>query len=97
LDVLGPRVQALVARREALEAEQASLPRYEATLRKLLPIVPPSARDPAHTSIGVLVSRAHLGVLDTIAERVLNLTGGRAEIVAEDVDAIARHADRHPS
>jgi len=90
LDVLGPRVQALVSRREALEAEQASLPRYEATLRKLLPIVPSSARDPANTSIGVLVSRAHLGVLDTIAERVLNLTGGRAEIVAEDVDTVTR-------
>src|SRR5512136_1316516 len=90
VDALGPRVQALVLRREALEAEQASLPRYEATLRKLLPIVPPSARDPGNTSIGVLVSRAHLGVLDTIAERVLNLTGGRAEIVAEDVDAVTR-------
>ena len=90
LDELGPRVQALATRREALEAEQASLPRYEATLRKLLPIVPPSARDAANTSIGVLVSRAHLGVLDTITERVLNLTGGRAEIVAEDVDAVTR-------
>jgi hypothetical protein len=53
LDALGPRVQALVTRREALEAEQASLPRYEATLRKLLPIVPPSVRDAANTSIGV--------------------------------------------
>jgi V/A-type H+-transporting ATPase subunit I len=90
LDALRPRVQALVSKREALEAEQASLPRYEATLRKLLPIVPSSARDAANTSIGVLVSRTHLGVLDTIAERVLNLTGGRAEIVAEDVDAITR-------
>jgi V/A-type H+-transporting ATPase subunit I len=90
LDALGPRVQALVARREALEAEQASLPRYEATLRKLLPIVPSSVRNAANTSIGVLVSRAHLVVLDTIAERVLNLTGGRAEIVAEDVDATTR-------
>jgi V/A-type H+-transporting ATPase subunit I len=28
--------------------------------------------------------------LDTITERVLNLTGGRAEIVAEDVDAVTR-------
>ncbi len=90
LDALGPPVQALVSKREALEAEQASLPRYEATLRKLLPIVPPSARDTANLSIGVLVSRAHLGVLDSIAERVLNLTGGRAEIVAEDVDAVTR-------
>ncbi len=90
VEALGPRVQALVARREALEAEQTSLPRYEATLRKLLPIVPLSAREPANTSIGVLVSRAHLGALDMIAERVLNLTGGRAEIVAEDVDAVTR-------
>ncbi len=90
VEALGPRVQALVSRRETLEAEQASLPRYEATLRKLLPVVPPSAREAANTSIGVLVSRAHLGVLDTIAERVLNLTGGRAEIVAEDVDAATR-------
>ena len=90
VDSLGPQVQALVSRREALEAEQASLPRYEATLRKLLPIVPPSARSAANTSIGVLVSRAHLVVLDAVAERVLNLTGGQAEIVAEDVDAATR-------
>ena len=90
LDTLGPVVQSLASRREALEAEQASLPRYEAVLRKLLPIVPPSARDAANISIGVLVSRGHLGVLDAIAERVLNLTGGRAEIAAEDVDATMR-------
>ncbi|MBI3962022.1 MAG: hypothetical protein HY335_04640, partial [Deinococcus sp.] len=90
LEALGPQVQALVSRREALQAEQASLPRYEATLRKLLPMVPPSARQPANVSIGVLVSRTHLGVLDIVAERVWNLTGGRAEIVAEDVDAAMR-------
>ncbi|HET7091627.1 MAG TPA: V-type ATP synthase subunit I [Anaerolineae bacterium] len=90
LDTLGPSVQSLVSRREALEAEQASLPRYEAVLRKLLPIAPPSARDAANISIGVLVSRGHLGVLDAIAERVLNLTGGRAEIAAQDVDATMR-------
>jgi len=90
LDTLGPQIQALVSRREALAAEQASLPRYESTLRRLLPIVPPTARDPANLSIGVLVSRIHLSVLDSVAERVLNLTGGRAEIVAEDVDAVTR-------
>ncbi len=90
LDRLGPPMQALVSRREALEAERASLPRYEATLRKLLPIVPPSARDAANMTIGVLVSRTHLGVLDVVAERVVNLSGGRAEIVAEDVDAAIR-------
>jgi V/A-type H+-transporting ATPase subunit I len=90
LDSLGPQVQALVSRRDALEAEQASLPRYEATLRRLLPIVPTSAREPANASVGVLVSRAHLAVLDAVAERVVNLSGGRAEAVAEDVDAATR-------
>jgi len=90
LEILSPQVQALASKRDALEAEQASLPRYEATLRKLLPIVPTSARDPANVSVGVLVSRAHLAILDAIAERVVNLSGGRAEAVAEDVEAATR-------
>ena len=90
LDELGPRIQSLVSLREALMAEQVSLPRYESTLRRLLPIVPPSTRDATYVSIGVLASRAHLSVLDSIGERVLNLTGGRGEIVSEDVDAATR-------
>lgn len=90
LETLGPQVQALASKRDALEAERASLPRYEATLRKLLPIVPTSAREATNVSIGVLVSRAHLAVLDAIAEKVVNLSGGRAEVVAEDVDAATR-------
>ena len=40
---LAPRVQALISRHDELQAELDSLPRYEATLRKLLPIIPPSA------------------------------------------------------
>lgn len=90
LDVLGPRVQSLLSKQEALQAERTSLPRYEATLRKLLPIVPPSARNPTNISIGVLVSRAHVGVLDAVSEQVLALAGGRAEIVAQDVDSATR-------
>jgi V/A-type H+-transporting ATPase subunit I len=90
LDELGPQVQALVTRREGLKAEQASLPRYEATLRKLLPIVPVAARNPANVSVGVLVSRAHLAVLDAISEQVTQLTRGRAEVVAEDIDTATR-------
>ena len=44
VDDLAPQVKALIARRESLEAERASLPRYEATLRKLQPDVPPRPR-----------------------------------------------------
>ena len=40
---LTPRVQSLISSRDDLQAELDALPRYEATLRKILPIVPPSA------------------------------------------------------
>jgi len=90
VDKLTTQVQALIDRREKLQSELTSLPRYEATLRKLLPISPPSARNPGMATVGVLVSRAHIGILDSIAKDALDLTGGRAEVVASDVDASTR-------
>lgn len=90
VEELMPRVKALTSQRERLEAELASLPRYEATLRKLLPIMPKSAREAGNRSVGILVSREHIDVLDAIGRRVLDLTQGRAEVVASDVDAATR-------
>lgn len=90
IEKLAPKVQELTTEREKLQSEQASLPRYEATLRKLLPIIPPSAHVPGNNSIGILVSRTHVGVLDTIGKQALELAGGRAEIVASDVDQNTR-------
>lgn len=87
---LMPKVQALAHRKDELRAKLALLPRYEATLRKLLPIIPPSAHEPGNVSIGVLVSREHITVLDSVCKRVLELTGGRAEVVASDVDTLTR-------
>jgi V/A-type H+/Na+-transporting ATPase subunit I len=90
LDKLVPQVQALTAEREELQSKLTLLPRYEATLRKLLPIIPPAAHEPGNVSIGVLISRVHMDVLDSISRRVLDLTAGRAEVVASDVDASTR-------
>ncbi len=90
VDELMPRAQALTAHREKLQAELASLPRYEATLRRLLPIIPPMAHEAGNVSIGVLVGRAHVGVLDSVAKQALEVTNGRAEIVASDVDVSTR-------
>lgn len=87
---LAPKVQALTSRREELQSKLSILPRYEATLRKLLPIIPPSAHDPGRMSIGVLVSRVNVGVLDSIGKRILDLTGGRAEVVSSDIDPSTR-------
>jgi len=90
VEELVSQVQALTSRREKLGAELASLPRYEATLKKLLPIIPDAARDPGHSTIGILVSREHVGVLDSVGRRVLDLTVGRASVVASDIDNATR-------
>jgi len=90
VDALLPQVQALVSNKEKLQAEFASLPRYEITLRKLLPIVPPSARKTGNMTVGILVSREHVGVLESVGKHVLDLTSGRAEVVASDVDSSTR-------
>lgn len=90
INSLMPEVQELTNRRDKLQAELNSLPRYEITLRKLLPIIPPSASASGNVTIGVIVSRAHVGVLDSIGKRVLDLTSGQAEVVASDVDSSTR-------
>jgi V/A-type H+/Na+-transporting ATPase subunit I len=90
IDELLPQVQKLVTSRYALQAELASLPRYQTTLRKLLPIIPASAHQPENVTVGALVSRTHVGILDAIGRRIVDLTAGRAEVVASDVDAATR-------
>ncbi len=90
LNNLEPIVRNLSVRLEELQSKLTLLPRYEATLRKLLPIIPPSAHDPKNISIGILVSRVNVGVLDSIASKILEITGGRAEVVSSDVDVSTR-------
>ena len=65
-----PQVQQTVSHREALQAEQTSLPRYEGTLRKLLPIVPATANEPGHSFVCILIGRSHRWLLATVADKV---------------------------
>ena len=90
VDTLMTKVQGLTTHRDKLQAEMASLPRYEATLKKLLPIIPPLARQPGFGTIGILVSRTHVGVLDSVGKRVLDMTKGQADVLASDIDASTR-------
>lgn len=90
VDELMPALKSLTSQKEKLEAELASLPRFETTLRKLLPILPPSVREPENRSVGILVSREHMDILDLIGKRVLELTQGQADAVATDVDSSTR-------
>ena len=90
VDILLPKVQELIAVRDQLQAELSSLPRYEVMLRKLLPLIPQSAYNPENVTVGVLVSRTHVGVLDSVGKQILDITSGRAEIIARDIDASTR-------
>ena len=90
VEELVPKVKSLTAQREQFEAELASLPRYEATLRKLLPIIPASVREPGNRSVGVLVNREHMDLLDMVGKRIFDMTQGRAEVIASDVDLSTR-------
>jgi V/A-type H+-transporting ATPase subunit I len=85
---LTPEVQKLTAHRDRLKADADALPRYEATLRRLLPIVPPSASDPRNTMVALLISRVHMGVLDAVEKEVIALTSGRVETAGTDVDGL---------
>jgi V/A-type H+-transporting ATPase subunit I len=90
VEELMPKLKLLTSQKEQLESELVSLPRYETTLKKLLPIIPPSVHEVGNRSVGVLINREHLEILDTIGKRVFDLTLGRAEVVASDVDASTR-------
>jgi len=90
VEELMPKVKSLTSQLERFESELTSLPRYEATLRKLLPIIPSSVREPGNRSVGILVNREHMDILDAIGKRVVGLTQGCAEVVASDVDVSTR-------
>jgi V/A-type H+-transporting ATPase subunit I len=86
LTAVTPQVQKVVAQREALQAELRSLPRYEGTLRKLLPIVPATANEAGHTFVCILIGRSHRWLLDVVAESIRQLTTGRADVATGALD-----------
>lgn len=90
VDKLVPKVKQLADLIENLKSELSSLPRYETTLKKLLPLIPSSAHQAGNNTIGVLVNRMHIEVLDTLTKQILEVTSGQAEVIASDVDETTR-------
>lgn len=85
IEQLLPTVQGLIKRRSEVDAELSSLPLYEATLSKLLPLVPAAAYEPENAMIGILVNRANSQVLDLVCKQVLEISEGTAQVVSGDV------------
>lgn len=86
LDKLAPEVQATALRRDQLETERVSLPRYEATLRRLVPLAAELPHLEGFETAALLIERRFSPVLDLIRYEVDQLTGSRFEMVVRDVD-----------
>ncbi len=90
LEMILPGVHQAISRREELRAELETLPLYEATLKKLLPILPSEAYVSGNCAIGVFSSREHIAVLDQIGNEVIQFTSGAAQVHAADLDRNTR-------
>jgi V/A-type H+-transporting ATPase subunit I len=82
-----PQIQTLNQRKEKLEMELSSLPLYESTLKKLLPLVPAAVHEPGMTMVSMLVNRAHVEVLGLISQKLVEISEGTASLVSSDIDA----------
>lgn len=86
LSETGPRAQSLALRRDELEAEQASLTRYQATLRRVLPLAAEIPELAGYETAALLIDRRSSNVLDLIRQQLSALTGDHFELNAQHID-----------
>ncbi len=86
LEELAPLVEPLVARIDALESEQGTLPRHVASLRRLVPLVPEVPELAAYETVALLVDRRHAAVIGWLRDELASVVGGRFEVIADQVD-----------
>lgn len=80
-----PQAQALATRRDQLEEQLGSLPRYEATLRRLLPLVPALIDLEQYAVTAIWVEHRYRAALETITRQLEELTGGLCEVISREV------------
>jgi V/A-type H+-transporting ATPase subunit I len=81
-----PQAQALATRHDRLEEQLGSLPRYESTLRRLLPLIPTLVDLEHYAVTAIWVQRRYQPALDTITCQLGELTGGLCEVISREVD-----------
>ncbi|MBI4673209.1 MAG: hypothetical protein HY741_16270 [Chloroflexi bacterium] len=86
LDNLAPPLQALAQRRDELHAEALSLPRYENTLRKLVPLSVELRELENFDTVALLIDTAFRDVLEMMRVELSLITHAQFEIIARDVD-----------
>ncbi len=86
LDELAPKVEPLVARIDALEAERSNLPRHIESLRRLVPLVPVMPELEAYETVALLVERRHAAVVGWLRDELATLLDTHFEVISGQVD-----------
>ncbi len=86
LDEAGPQIESLVGRLDELEAEQETLPRYAASLRRLLPLVPELTELEGYETAALMVDRRHAAVLGELNTGLAEALGANYEIISDQLD-----------
>ena len=87
LEEIGLQVQELAEQRETLENELVALPRYEDTIRRLVPLTTGMAElSGFETVVAVMMERRYNFVVDLIREELQDMTEGQFELVSRNVD-----------
>ncbi|HEX9644043.1 MAG TPA: V-type ATPase 116kDa subunit family protein [Acidimicrobiia bacterium] len=87
LEELAPTIEPIVARIDALEAEQGVLPKHLVSLRRLVPLVPEIPELAAYETVALLIDRRHAAVVGNLRDELATLVGGRFELLSGQIDS----------
>jgi V/A-type H+-transporting ATPase subunit I len=82
-----PELEARVHRLDELINEQEVLPRYAASLRRLLPLVPAMTDLTGYDTTAVLIDSRYAGVLGELNAALTEMIGANFEVISDHVDA----------
>lgn len=84
---LEPQLQDLIQTRTHLEDRLSALPRYAATLRQVLPLIPADSDMEYYSMAAVLLERRYHETLQIIIDQLTEQTEGLCEVLSRPVDA----------
>jgi len=85
LEKVGGEAQSLAKRRDELQGQLDALPRYETTLRQVIPLVPAFPALEHYAMTAIWVERRYQAVLEMIGRQLDELTGGLCEIMSREI------------
>ncbi len=79
-------VQDLAKRREQLEADRVTLPRYAKTMKQLMPLAAELAPLKNYDTVALLIDKKSAAVIDLLREQVAGIAGDQYELVSRELD-----------